>query len=337
MPDLLLELRSEEIPARMQRKAAGDLKKMVTDGLVEAGGLTYEAASEYWTPRRLALRHSRRDRALQGRARGDQGPADKGARAGDPGFCAQDGAGLDRRRAGAERPQEGRFLRRPDREGRAGRPKRSSPTSCRASFAISPGLKSMRWGAASAKPGSLRWVRPLQSILCTFGPETEEPVVVDFRGRRGSVRGNVTYGHRFHAPRRYSCGAASTTNVAKLEAAKVDPRRRAPLSASYSTTPRTWPSPRGWKSSRTRACWKKSRAWSNGRSCCSASLRRRIPRHSRRGDPADHPGQPEMFRHAAAAPHPSCGPPAPDPPHQGGGVRAVAALLTSPASDAGGG
>ncbi len=54
MPDLLLELRSEEIPARMQRKAAGDLKKLVTDGLVEAG-LTYEAAREYWTPRRLAL------------------------------------------------------------------------------------------------------------------------------------------------------------------------------------------------------------------------------------------------------------------------------------------
>ena len=54
MPDLLLELRSEEIPARMQRKAAGDLRKMITDGLVEAG-LTYEAAREYWTPRRLTL------------------------------------------------------------------------------------------------------------------------------------------------------------------------------------------------------------------------------------------------------------------------------------------
>lgn len=54
MPNLLLELRSEEIPARMQRKAAGDLKKLVTDALVEAG-LSYEGAREYWTPRRLAL------------------------------------------------------------------------------------------------------------------------------------------------------------------------------------------------------------------------------------------------------------------------------------------
>ena len=54
MPDLLLELFSEEIPARMQRKAAGDLKKLVTDALVDAG-LTYEGAKEYWTPRRLTL------------------------------------------------------------------------------------------------------------------------------------------------------------------------------------------------------------------------------------------------------------------------------------------
>ena len=54
MPDLLLELRSEEIPARMQRKAAADLKKLVTDALVEAG-LHYDGGREYWTPRRLTL------------------------------------------------------------------------------------------------------------------------------------------------------------------------------------------------------------------------------------------------------------------------------------------
>lgn len=54
MPDLLLELFSEEIPARMQRKAAGDLKKIVTNKLVDCG-LVYEAAREYWTPRRLTL------------------------------------------------------------------------------------------------------------------------------------------------------------------------------------------------------------------------------------------------------------------------------------------
>ena len=84
----------------------------------------------------------------------------------------------------------------------------------------------MRWGKASAEPGSLRWVRPLQSIVCTFGPETEEPVVVDF-AVDGIRSGNVTYGHRFHAP-----GAISVRRfadyAAKLEAAKVviDAERR---------------------------------------------------------------------------------------------------------------
>ena len=89
-----------------------------------------------------------------------------------------------------------------------------------------PWPKSMRWGPASANPGSLRWVRPLQSIVCTFGPETEEPVVVDFEVD-GIRSGNVTYGHRFHAP-----GAISVRRfddyAAKLEAAKVivDAERR---------------------------------------------------------------------------------------------------------------
>ena len=89
-----------------------------------------------------------------------------------------------------------------------------------------PWPKSMRWGKASAEPGSLRWVRPLQSIVCTFGPETEEPVVVDFEVD-GIRSGNVTYGHRFHAP-----GAISVRRfadyAAKLEAAKVviDAERR---------------------------------------------------------------------------------------------------------------
>jgi glycyl-tRNA synthetase beta chain len=89
----------------------------------------------------------------------------------------------------------------------------------------------MRWGAASGPKGvrygavegrggeALRWVRPLQSILCTFGPETEEPVVVDFEVD-GIRAGNVTYGHRFHAP-----GAITVRRfddyVARLEAAKV--------------------------------------------------------------------------------------------------------------------
>ena len=82
------------------------------------------------------------------------------------------------------------------------------------------GPKGQRYGGIEGRGGdTLRWVRPLQSIVCTFGPETEEPVVVDFEV--GGIRsGNVTYGHRFHAPeaitvRRFDDYAA------KLEAAKV--------------------------------------------------------------------------------------------------------------------
>src|SRR5690606_24193728 len=90
-----------------------------------------------------------------------------------------------------------------------------------------PWPKSMRWGKASAKPGAMRWVRPLQSILCLFGPETEETVVIDFEV--GGVRsGNTTVGHRF-----MSDGEAITVRrfddyVEKLEKAFVvlDAERR---------------------------------------------------------------------------------------------------------------
>ena len=197
MPDLLLELRSEEIPARMQRKAAGDLKKLVTDGLVDAG-LTYEAAREYWTPRRLTLDV----RGINARS-ADIREERKGPRTDAPekaiaGFLR--GAGLTSVDQASVRtdPKKGDFY-----VAVMEKPGRNAETII---ADIMPGIiknfpwpKSMRWGAASAQPGSLRWVRPLQSILCTFGPETEEPIVVAFKVD-GLVSGNVTYGHRFHAP-----------------------------------------------------------------------------------------------------------------------------------------
>ena len=88
MPDLLLELRSEEIPARMQRKAAGDLKKLVTDALVEAG-LTYEGAKEYWTPRRLALDLRGVDARSKDVREERKGPAHRCAGKGHPGLPAR--------------------------------------------------------------------------------------------------------------------------------------------------------------------------------------------------------------------------------------------------------
>lgn len=224
MPDLLLELRSEEIPARMQRKAAGDLRKMVTDGLVEAG-LTYEAAREYWTPRRLALDI----RGLTARSRDVQeeikGPSTKAPEQAVQGFLRKAGLSEVSQAHIHSDPKKGDFyvahISRPGRDAEA------------IIAGIMPGIirtfpwpKSMRWGRASARPGALRWVRPLQSIVCTFGPESSEPVVVDFE-IDGIRSGNVTHGHRFHAPQAFEVRRFEDY-VAKLEAAKVvlDAERR---------------------------------------------------------------------------------------------------------------
>ncbi|TPL42189.1 glycine--tRNA ligase subunit beta [Mesorhizobium sp. B2-4-6] len=217
MPDLLLELRSEEIPARMQRKAAGDLRKMLTDGLVEAG-LTYEAAREYWTPRRLALDI----RGLTARSKDIReevkGPSTSAPEQAVQGFLRKAGLSSIAEAHVHSDPKKGDFY-----VAHIAKPGRAAEEII---AELVPGIirnfpwpKSMRWGPASAKPGSLRWVRPLQSIVCTFGPETEEPVVVDFE-IDGIRSGNVTYGHRFHAPgpitvRRFD------DYVAKLETAKV--------------------------------------------------------------------------------------------------------------------
>ena len=217
MPDLLLELLSEEIPARMQKKAAGDLRKLVTDALVDAG-LTYEGAKEYWTPRRLTLDI----RGLTPRS-ADVREEKKGPRTDAPeqaiaGFLR--GAGLESVDQAEVRtdPKKGDFyvavIEKPGRDAEA------------IIAEVMPGIirdfpwpKSMRWGAASREPGSLRWVRPLQSIVCTFGPETEEPEVIPFE-IDGIVASNVTRGHRFMAPDVFEVKRFDDY-VAKLEAAKV--------------------------------------------------------------------------------------------------------------------
>jgi glycyl-tRNA synthetase beta chain len=197
MPDLLLELFSEEIPARMQRRAAEDLKKLVTDALVERGFL-YEGAKAFATPRRLALHVA--GLPVKGQ---DVREERKGPRVGSPDAAIQGflkGAGLSSiEQAKIESdPKKGEFY-----VAVIEKPGRSTPDVL---AEILPGLvknfpwpKSMRWGAASREPGSLRWVRPLHSIICTFGPETEDPEVVRF-DVDGIGSGDVTRGHRFLAP-----------------------------------------------------------------------------------------------------------------------------------------
>ena len=230
MPDLLLELRSEEIPARMQRKAAGDLKKLLTDALVEAG-LTYEGAREYWTPRRLTLDI----RGLNTRSadvREDRkGPRTDANEKAIEGFLR--GAGLssiDQAHVHSD-PKKGDFY--VAHIVKPGRPAEEIIAE------VMPGIirnfpwgNPMRSGAASAKPGSLRWVRPLQSIVCLFGPEHEETHVIPFTV--GDITAsNITYGHRFHAPEAITVRRFADY-IEKLEKAKVilDAERRKQIIAA---------------------------------------------------------------------------------------------------------
>jgi glycyl-tRNA synthetase beta chain len=218
MPDLLLELFSEEIPARMQRKAAEDLQKLVTDALVERGFI-YEGARAFATPRRLTLHVA--GLPLKGR---DVREERKGPRVGSPeaaiqGFLKAAGlTSLDQATIQSD-PKKGdsyvAFIERPGRLT-ADVIAEIVPAIVR-SF---PWPKSMRWGAASAAGASLRWVRPLQSILCTFGPETEEPEVVSFEVD-GIASGNVTFGHRFLSDGQPIPVRRLEDYTAKLEAAHV--------------------------------------------------------------------------------------------------------------------
>jgi glycyl-tRNA synthetase beta chain len=223
MPDLLLELFSEEIPARMQAKAADDLRRLVTDKLV-AEGLVYEGAKAFSTPRRLALTvHGipARQPDLKTERRGPKVGAPDAA---VQGFLKATGLkSLDE--AKIQRDPKGDFY-----IGLIEKPGRDAIDVLAEILPVIirtfPWPKSMRWGARSGKPGSLSWVRPLHAITATFGPETEEPDIVKFEVD-GIETGQTTYGHRFMAP-----GAISVRRFedyeAKLKAAKVilDPEAR---------------------------------------------------------------------------------------------------------------
>lgn len=217
MPDLLIELFSEEIPARMQTRAAEDLRKLVTNGLVEAG-LTYAGAAAFSTPRRLTL-------AIEGLLANSptlreerKGPrVDAPAQAID-GFLR--GANLTRdqleeREVGKTRV----FFAVVEKPGR--------PAADIVAEVLDnvirnfPWPKSMRWGS-----GTLRWVRPLQSILCILTDEAGSdvvPLTVD-----AITAGNMTEGHRFMGKGRFSVSSFEDY-AAKLRQNHVilDPAARA--------------------------------------------------------------------------------------------------------------
>ncbi len=189
MSDLLIELFSEEIPARMQKRAADDLQKLVTNGMVDAG-LTYASAGAFSTPRRLALSVegiSKESPTLREERKGPRTDAPEKAL---EGFLRSTGLTKDQLEI------------RDDKKGQVyfavvekqGRPAADIIAEVLENAIRNfPWPKSMRWGA-----GPLKWVRPLHSILCILSDDegaTVVPIDID-----GIVSGDTTKGHRFMAP-----------------------------------------------------------------------------------------------------------------------------------------
>jgi glycyl-tRNA synthetase beta chain len=224
MPDLLLELFSEEIPARMQAKAADDLRRMVTDKLV-AEGLVYEGAKPFATPRRLALTVHGLPARQPDLKEERRGPRVGGPDAAIQGFLKATGLASLAEATIQRDPKKGDFyVALMEKKGRATSDVLAEilPVIVR----TFPWPKSMRWGARSAKSGSLTWVRPLHQIIATFGLETEEPDVVKF-SVDGIEAGQITFGHRFMAPRPISVRRFEDYEAKLLDAKVVlDPERR---------------------------------------------------------------------------------------------------------------
>lgn len=192
MPELLLELFSEEIPARLQRRAAEDLKKAVTDALVEKG-LVYESAGAFATPRRLALTVTGLPAASPDTREERKGPKVGAPQQAIDGFLRAAGlSSIDDAKIQSDEKKGDFYVAVIEKKGApAIEILRDIVPATVKSF---PWGKPMRWGA-----GRLEWVRPLRAITATFGPEGEEPDVVGFE-LDGIASGNTTYGHRFMAP-----------------------------------------------------------------------------------------------------------------------------------------
>jgi len=188
MTDFLLELLSEEIPARMQAKARADLERLFTAQLAEAG-LKAGAITIYSTPRRLAL--IAKDLPAQTEAVSEEakGPPEGAPDQAVEGFCRKNGVTRDQLevRDIKGRPTYFAVINKP---GRAIRDvlAEAIPAIIRAF----PWPKSMRWGAASASTESLRWVRPLSGIVAILGDDLVECEI------DGLTSGYETVGHRFH-------------------------------------------------------------------------------------------------------------------------------------------
>ena len=206
MTDFLLELRSEEIPARMQVKAKEDLARLFTDALAKAG-LAAESVETFATPRRLALIAKGLPLATEAVAEETKGPKIGAPPQAMDGFLRKTGLNQDQL---AER--NGVYFAVVEKPGRdtADVLAEAIPAIIRAF----PWPKSQRWGAASVSTESLRWVRPLQGIVALLGDDVV-PCETD-----GIVSGAATMGHRFHHSGPITIGNAGDY-IEKLRACHV--------------------------------------------------------------------------------------------------------------------
>jgi glycyl-tRNA synthetase beta chain len=209
MPDLLIELFSEEIPARMQARAREDLKRLVTDGLVQAG-LTYASAGAFSTPRRLTLTIEGLTAESRPVREERKGPRADAPAAALEGFLRSTGLTKDQLELRDDKKAQVWFavIEKPGRSAQA-----IVAEVLEAAIRDFPWPKSMRWGS-----GSLRWVRPLHTILCQMTTEAgAEVVALDVDGIKA---GNTTEGHRFMGAGRFAVHSFDDYR-AKLLRAKV--------------------------------------------------------------------------------------------------------------------
>ena len=195
MTDFLLELRSEEIPARMQAGARADLEKLFRAEM-QGAGVAVGEVTVWSTPRRLALIARGLPEQTEAVREETKGPRTSAPPQALEGFLRKTGL-----TQGQLEDREGVYFAVVEKPGRA--VKAVLAEAIPAIVRAFPWPKSMRWGAASLSTESLRWVRPLSGIVAIFGEELVECQVGDV------ASGYMTLGHRFHCPGPITIGSAA--------------------------------------------------------------------------------------------------------------------------------